>query len=269
MIQFMYNLPSAGMAAIVVLLTLAVVLAGYGVASRFKLVLLDPEQRAMMITMVSIITTINSLIVAFAAISVWGAYDDAARDVAAEATCTSELARDLSAFNSPNADAAGQALRAYMESVIKDEWRSMQQQQKSNARTQKLFEAMFDATNKIMPTDARQTVLLAEILERSNEMVKFRQQRLLTLDVSMPATLWAVTLGISCLSFLLLYSLPPSRFHVLMVGSWAVTLGFTFFFILAVDRPFVGEVSVTAEPFQRSIDALVESRTWPEVAVMP
>ncbi|GAB3254348.1 bestrophin-like domain [Chitinimonas naiadis] len=269
MIQFLYNIPSAAMATIVAGSTLAIVMGGYAIATRFKLVLLDPEQRAMMISMVSIITTINSLIVAFAAISVWDAYNDADRTVAAEATCAGELARDLSAFNSPAADVAGRALRAYMEHVIHKEWPVMQQESRQDPETENLFEAMFDAANYIAPTDTRQTVLLGEILARTNEMVKHRQQRILTLDISMPATLWAVMLVVSALSFLLLYALPPTAFHKLLIGSWGLTLGLTFFFVLAVDRPFAGEVSVSPEPFQKTINGLVANRTWPAQSVAP
>ena len=156
-----------------------------------------------------------------------------------------------------------------MEHVIHKEWPVMQQESRQDMETENLFETMFDAANYIAPTDARQTVLLGEILARTNEMVKHRQQRILTLDISMPVTLWAVMLVVSALSFLLLYALPPTAFHTLLIGSWGLTLGLTFFFVLAVDRPFAGEVSVSPEPFQKTIDGLVANRTWPAESVAP
>ncbi|HEY9103242.1 DUF4239 domain-containing protein [Chitinimonas sp.] len=267
--HFLYNMHSVWMALIIVGVTLSVALLGYAITSRFRLVLMDPEQRAMMIAMMSIVTTINSLIVAFAAISVWEAYNAADRTVTEEAACAGELARDLAAFRSPAADITGRALQVYMQMVVRKEWPVMQQQSKQDEETARHFEAMFDAANDIAPTDARQSALLTEVLARTNEMVKYRQQRVLTLETSMPGTLWGVTLALSGLSFLLLYALPPTRFHILLVGTWGTTLGLVFFFIMAVDRPFAGEVSVSPTPFVRTIDSLVISRTWPKEVVAP
>lgn len=186
---FLYSLPSTGMAAIVVSGIVALVLVGYAIARRFALIELDAEQRAMAVSMVSIITTINSLLVAFAAINVWDTYNSADRTVAAEAATAGELARDLAAFDSSAADATAMALRTYLVMVVRDEWPQMQRHGKPDPRTERRFDAMFDLANRIRPLDDRQKVLLAEVLTRANEMVKYRQQRILTLHAAMPNTL--------------------------------------------------------------------------------
>jgi uncharacterized protein DUF4239 len=260
---FLYNIPSAAMAMIVVGTTLSIVLIGYAIARRLKLMDLDAEQRGMTLSMVSVITTINSLLVAFAAISVWDAYNDADRTVTAEASCAGELARDLAAFHTPAADLTGIALRGYVQAVVHSEWPTMQQQSRSDPETERRFDEMFDAVNRIQPSDARQNALLVEVLARANEMVKHRHRRLSELDVAMPGTLWAVMVTVSALSFALMYVLPATPFHVTLIASWAATLGLAFFFVMAVDRPFAGAVSVSAAPFQQTIDSLVTSRIWP------
>lgn len=266
---FLYSLPSTGMAAIVVSAIVAVVLAGYAVARRFALIELDAEQRAMAVSMVSIITTINSLLVAFAAINVWDTYNAADRTVAAEATAAGELARDLAAFDSSAADAAAAALRTYLVMVVHDEWPRMQRQGKPDPHTEQRFDQMFDLANRIRPLDSRQTVLLGEVLMRVNEMVKYRQQRILTLHAAMPNTLWGVIVIVSALSFALLYVLPATPFNLALITAWAITIGLAFFFLLAVDRPFAGEFSVGADPLQHTIDTLVANGTWPATQTEP
>lgn len=260
---FLYNMPSAMMGIIIVGLTLTIVLVGYAVARRLNLLELDAEQRGLTLSMVSVITTINSLLVAFAAINVWDAYNKADLTVMDEASCARELARDLAAFRSPPADLANQALRAYLVSVVQSEWPEMQQHASLSTETQQRFDTMFDAANRIQPLDPRQTVLLSEVLARSNEMVKHRHRRLSELAVAMPPTLWAVILIVSAMSFALMYVLPATPFHITLISSWAITLGLTLFFVLALDRPFVGEVSVSAEPFVETISALARSNIWP------
>ncbi len=260
---FLYNLPSFVMAAIVVGTTVICVLLGYGLFRLCWPVQLDADEKAMTISMVSVITTINSLLVAFAAISVWQAYDDAARTVVAEAACAGELAHDLDTMKLPAADAANRALRLYVDRVVHQEWPMMQQQSRSDPDTDKQFNVMFNAANRIDPSTPRQDSLLQEVLARVNEMAKFRQQRILTLSDAIPATLWGVILVVSALSFGLLYALPANRFHMILISVWATTLGLSFFFILVVDRPFAGEVSVSAAPLQQTAMDLINSGVWP------
>ena len=263
MLSFLYNLPSILQAILIVGVTVSTAFCGYAVFKRLRWFMVDAEQRALSLTMVCIITTINSLLVAFAAISVWGNYGDADRAVAAEANSASELARDLSAFDTPTADASGQNLRAYLLRVVHAEWPSMQQHQSADPGTEICFNKFFASVNRLDPSTLRQTVLLHEVLVRANEMVKFRQQRLQELVICMPVTLWAVILIVSAISFVLLYVLPPQPFYIFLIGSWASTLGLAFFFIVAVDHPFAGEFSVTSAAIQQALDNLVQSGVWP------
>jgi len=267
MILYLYNIPSVFMALIIVGGTVFCAFFGYAIATRFIHIEVDEERRSLAVTMVSIITTIQSLLVAFAAVSVWSTFNDADRIVSAEAISASELAHDLAAFESPVANATGSALRNYLEQVIQVEWQIMQRELRPDSEAERRFNTMLDSAKRITPATSRQTVLLGEILARVHEMVMYRQQRLLALSVSMPATLWAVILIVTALSFMLLYVLPPTPFHIGLIGTWAATLGLTFFFILAVDRPFAGEISVSADAYRRAIDSLIQSKVWPILQV--
>ncbi|KVT86068.1 hypothetical protein WK58_27200 [Burkholderia ubonensis] len=257
---FLYNIPAAAMGALIVAATLAAALLGYAAFRRVLPARIDAEQRGMIVAMLSAVTTINSLLVAFSAVSVWSSYQAATDTVAAEAACATELSRDLAAFRvagtGADADAARRALADYLARVVDDEWPQMQQHGRADPRAEAAFDRMFAAINRVTPADERERVLLAQAMARANEMVKYRQARLQNLESAMPGTLWAVMLVSSSLSLLLLYALPGTRFNVGLVSIWAVTLGLAFFFVLAVDRPFAGEVSVSAAPIRRALDGL-------------
>ncbi|OJB22578.1 hypothetical protein BGV54_15165 [Burkholderia ubonensis] len=261
---FLYNIPAAAMGALIVTATLAAALLGYAAFRRVLPARIDAEQRGMIVAMLSAVTTINSLLVAFSAVSVWSSYQAATDTVAAEAACATELSRDLAAFRAAGtgtgtgtgADAARRALADYLARVVDDEWPQMQQHGRADPRAEAAFDRMFAAINRVTPADERERVLLAQAMARANEMVKYRQARLQNLESAMPGTLWAVMLVSSSLSLLLLYALPGTRFNVGLVSIWAVTLGLAFFFVLAVDRPFAGEVSVSAAPIRRALDGL-------------
>ncbi|KVU21807.1 DUF4239 domain-containing protein [Burkholderia ubonensis] len=255
---FLYNIPAAAMGALIVTATLAAALLGYAAFRRVLPARIDAEQRGMIVAMLSAVTTINSLLVAFSAVSVWSSYQAATDTVAAEAACATELSRDLAAFRvaGTGADAARRALADYLARVVDDEWPQMQQHGRADPRAEAAFDRMFAAINRVTPADERERVLLAQAMARANEMVKYRQAHLQNLESAMPGTLWAVMLVSSSLSLLLLYALPGTRFNVGLVSIWAVTLGLAFFFVLAVDRPFAGEVSVSAAPIRHALDGL-------------
>ncbi|KVL03181.1 DUF4239 domain-containing protein [Burkholderia ubonensis] len=267
---FLYNIPAAAMGALIVAATLAAALLGYAAFRRVLPARIDAEQRGMIVAMLSAVTTINSLLVAFSAVSVWSSYQAATDTVAAEAACATELSRDLAAFRAAGtgADAARRALADYLARVVDDEWPQMQQHGRADPRAEAAFDRMFAAINRVTPTDERERVLLAQAMARANEMVKYRQARLQNLESAMPGTLWAVMLVSSSLSLLLLYALPGTRFNVGLVSIWAVTLGLAFFFVLAVDRPFAGEVSVRATPIRHALDGLRATLAAPRRAAL-
>ncbi|KPC52575.1 bestrophin-like domain [Amantichitinum ursilacus] len=254
--DFLYNLSGVLAGLLVVCATVLAALLGFALVRRLRLSHPDAEQRAMTLTMVSIISTINSLLLAFAAVNVLDAYDSTKRIVAAEAACAGELARDLAAFDANPADLAASTLHDYLLRVATAEWPVMEHEARADPSTERLFGVLFDQTTRLTPTTPRQTALLSEILMRLNELAKCRQQRLLSLEAHLPVTLWVVMLAVSALSFAVLYTLPGTHFNTFLIAGWAATLGLAFFFVLAVDRPFNGAVRVSNLPFTLTLDEL-------------
>ena len=51
-----------------------------------------------------------------------------------------------------------------------------------------------------------------------------------------------------------MFVLTPTRFHLWMIGLLATSIALVFYLIVAMDRPFAGEQSISPEPFQMAID---------------
>jgi hypothetical protein len=68
-----------------------------------------------------VVATINALLLAFVAVSVWEAFGEAEEAVVNEANVVGELARDLVAFDSVQARDARRLLRDYAASVVSEE----------------------------------------------------------------------------------------------------------------------------------------------------
>jgi len=69
-----------------------------------------------------------------------------------------------------------------------------------------------------------------------------------------PLTLWSVVLLGTALTVACSFVLSPTRFNLCMIGTLATSIALVLHLIVAMDRPFAGEQSIGAEPFQTALD---------------
>ena len=51
-----------------------------------------------------------------------------------------------------------------------------------------------------------------------------------------------------------MFVLPPARFSLWIMGLLSTAIALVFYLIVAMDRPFAGEQSISPEPFQLAIE---------------
>ena len=249
---FLYDLPNWLLGIVVIT---PIVLCGYAIyfgCHRFIRPEFTESDRNVALTVLQVIATVNSLLLAFSAVSVWDSFSAADAAVVKEANTISALALDLTVFDSPASRDVHRMLFDYANQVVKVEWVDMQDGEAS-ADVWDKFDRVFQAIGRLEPDTPRRVALLPEILGRTNELLKERQSRLYTSEAEVPGTLWTVVLLGTILTMLVTVVLPPTRFNIGMVGVLSLSIGFVFFFIVAMDRPFAGKESISAKPFERAI----------------
>ncbi|WP_457355349.1 bestrophin-like domain [Roseateles sp. P5_D6] len=211
--------------------------------------------RNVMLASLGVIATINSLLLAFSAVSVWESFGAAEQAVQREATAIAQLGRTLALYEGAPARIARERLRAYGRSVVTKEWPAMLEDRPS-ATTLDAFDALFYALATLRPSNPADTVLLDQAWTQANELVSHRRARLQASKGKVPATLWAVVLAGSVLT-LIPMAVPPvstsSRGALLML---AVALGLIFHFVAAMDRPFLGAERVTPEAIEDALEKM-------------
>jgi len=217
------------------------------------------ESNALALGMLAIVAMMLSLLLAFSSISVWEAYSSAEAAVTAEAGVSGELVRDLAVYGGPKAAAAREAVREYLREVIDSEWPAMAKGGHSEEAAHK-FNAIFRAETLLEPRTSREEIMLGEIWSKTNELNLHRRGRLNAAKGSaMPTALWGTLMLGILINFVLFYLLPVKSFNDLLQGLYAGMLGLTLFFIIAMDRPFAGKVSVSPMPAE---EALVSMQRW-------
>ena len=254
----LYDLPNWLLGVTIVGATMGMSYAGYFLFHRLIRMQFSDTDRGLAMSVLGIVATVNSLLLAFSAVSVWESFRGADAAVTSEANTIQALARDLAVFDTPRAADARMALRRYTETVINDEWAYMRTGAES-LKAWDSFDDMFRAIATLELDSPREQTWMYEIFWRTNELLAQRRTRLYSAQSRVPGMLWTVVLLGTGLCMVMTYVLPPIRFHLAMIGALAFSLGLVFFFIFAMDRPFAGNQSISPTPFR---DALVGMERW-------
>jgi hypothetical protein len=246
---FLYDWPNWALGLLFTIGWALLGVSGHALLHRLRPVELAEADRNLAIALLAVVATVNSLLLAFAAIAVWQSYSDANQATTAEATAMSQLSRDLAVFDTAPSDLARQRLKDYARVVVDKEWPAMRIDQLDEGTWQE-FDELFRAVGQLQPATPREVALMPQIWSHANELVKFRRDRLDAVQDQVPVTLWAVIILGTVLTILPTYALPRTRFNQALVAMLSFSMGLMFFFIAAMDRPFAGQESIGPEPFE-------------------
>lgn len=250
---FLYDLPDWLMGVCIVGTIVGLSYACYFLIHRLWRRSFTDDETNVSMTVLTVIATITSLLLAFVAVSVWESFNAAEDAVVNEANSVSELARDLAIFDSAQSRDARRMLREYAEMVVNVEWRDMQRSE-SNREVWNNFDRMFLTIGNLEPDTPRRAALMPEIWARANDLLDERRTRLHTSESAVPLTLWAVVLLGAALAIGTTVVLSPTRFHFWIIGLLATSIALVLYLVVAMDRPFAGEQSIGPEPFHLAIE---------------
>ena len=110
------------------------------------------------------------------------------------------------------------------------------------------------------PPTLGRSVMHAEAMRKFNQLVDLRRQRIDRVDDGLPGILWFVVCfgGLLTLWVSYFFWIEDVRFHVLLLSMLSVFIGLMIFLIAALDRPFLGAVSVSSASYQTIIQRVVD-----------
>ena len=237
-----YSLPMWASTILVLALALAIGIGcSLGVRAIFRLKT-TREETDIAINMMQVVAAYIGILLAFAGVTVWQDFADAQTAVHQEAATGSELYRDLATYGPETQPARGE-LRAYIASVVRDEWPQLREGHGS-ITTEVALARLFQEFGKIRPQDDRDSAIYSEAFSKLNDLVVLRRNRLIDSQEGIPGVLWLVGFLGSILTISYASAFAAGRYNLLMISGISMTLGLVFLFILTVDKPFKGPVSV-------------------------
>jgi len=246
MLDFLLGLRLWQLSLVILGLALAIGF-GFSVGIR-KLFRLNPtaQQSDLAIDLMQVTSTYIGILLAFTGVLAWQDYKDAATAVQQEAGVISLVYRDVASYG-PKMAPARRDVKAYVDSVIVDEWPLLREGQRSRVTETRLL-AIFDDIAMVTPENEREAAIYRESFMQLNEMVSLRRNRIASSRAELPPVLWIVAIVGSILTIAYASAFVSSRYALLMISGTSLTIGLLFLFLLSVDYPFRNRNGVSNQP---------------------
>jgi hypothetical protein len=214
--------------------------------------------------LINAIGVIFAVILAFIAVAVWESAGKAQDIVAAEANEATDILRNAAVYPEPLARRVRARLRQYLTVVVTEEWRLQQDGAMSPAAWRTIEELHNDilAFKPVAPGDG---IVHAIVLKHLDDLINARRSRQHMMGSSLNAIIWVVLLVLTALTVVSCYFVGSHgiRVQMTLTGFVGASIGAMLAFIIAMDYPFRGSVSVDPVPFQRVLDDLDRADTRP------
>jgi hypothetical protein len=209
--------------------------------------------------MLQSIMVFYGLAVALIAVSVFQTYSDVSKLISGEASALNALYRDVTSYPQPIRTDLQSELRDYTDQVIHGAWPLQRQGKIPTAGVEHMsrFQALLD---QYEPQTEGRKLLHAEALRAYNQLIQARRLRLDAASTCLPAVMWSVIVAGAFISLTatFFFRVEDARLHGILVTLLAVFMGLVIFMIFALDRPFRGDLGLSAAPYQLVYDQLMK-----------
>ena len=199
------------------------------------------------------------LAVALIAVNVSQTYSDTGRIVSDEAIAINAIYRDVTAYPEPVRTTLQAELREYTTQVFEQAWPMIQRGQVPTMGLEMMtrFQSTLDAFE---PATEGQKLLHGETLRAYNQLIQARRARLDAVQTGLPTVMWVVIVlgAFIALTSTFFFQVADMRLHGILVGLLATFMGLVVFMILALDRPFRGDLGLSSAPYRLVYDQLMK-----------
>ena len=179
--------------------------------------------------------------------------------VEAEASSLAALYRDVGILEKPERSELQNTLKQYTHYVIEQAWPAQSKGIIPKGGTV-LIDTFQTQLAKYLPETDRDKIIYSEVFDQFNVLIERRRERLSSVTKTMPASVWGVLLIGAIVNIMLAWLLviDNRKLDIIINTLCGLLLGSLIFLLAAMDNPFRGEFSISAEPFQLLLDDLMK-----------
>ena len=193
---------------------------------------------------------IFGLFVAFTAAQVWGDSDRAHAAVNREASALRSVVLLASSFPGEPEERLRTLVQRYIEQTVSHEWPLMAEGAATLSMIPPAPDEALRTTLALAPASAGQEIAQREIARSLEDALEARRQRILTSYADVNALKWACLIlqAICALLAIAIVHSDNRLASAIALGTFATGVAASVLLILAHDRPFTGDIAVSAEP---------------------
>ena len=202
--------------------------------------------------------TLTALVLTFTLVEAERNFRQVESDVTAEASQVNQIDRLLARDDPTAARNLRPLVRAYAQSIVKDEWPRMLRGEASRP-TSTAYAQLSRGITAMDPVPGRQSLIFAELLKSLDGAAESRERRLANVRVRLPGIYWAVILFGTLMVLFVSSTIGPTRLRTTVLAAQLAVLGAFIGFAFIMDAPFLGETAVRPAAFAQAIQTM-ESR---------
>ena len=211
-------------------------------------------------SMVQAVMVFYGLALAMIAVGAFNTYSDVSKVISTEAAELGAMYRDASTYPEPTRSQLQQELRDYARYVIDEAWPAQRQGHVAR-RGIEMLNRVQATMAAFEPVTEGQKILHAEALRAFNELLESRSLRIdAVVGTGLPGVMWVIVLvgAMISLSASFFFRVEDVRLHATLVTLLAAFIGLVIFMTFSFDRPFRGDLGLSAEPYQLVYDKVMQ-----------
>lgn len=200
---------------------------------------------------------IYAVLIAFVVFATWTEFDNSKKNVDRESIELTDIYHNSRALPEQYRQQVTQLLKAYTESVINDEWKSLESG-KPSERSIDTFNKLWLFFTTIDRSLIKNEIAYQETLKHLNDAGESRRIRLFDSTNNIPGIIWAVLLFGAVVTVIYTYFFYAKNIRHQFVMTSALTILNTLilYMILLLDNPFTGYLRVDTKPFEYVLQLL-------------
>lgn len=210
-------------------------------------------------TIFSLFGSIYAFFIGFCIVTLWSTFNTTKANLAEEANALLVASYISRNFN----DSGGfrNAVAAYLESVVQDEWPSMDKGNAMSGISKQHFDTIWDAFRAIKPGNKEDNSIYAELGTTLMLSSKLRAARALSLSGNLYPPVWIIMLiGFLGICVELHANGAKRNMKKFFVESIVVfTILSCMYFIFDINTPFSGSVNISPQAFVSALERIEES----------
>ena len=209
-----------------------------------------------------IVGLIYGVFLAFTIVITWGEFNRAETSTTNEVAHLSELWRDAEVFPQTLCEKIHNQLFNYANQVVNYEWDIMAKYGKVSVESEASYSLIWRLYYSYEPSTERQKTFYTESISQLNKLGSARRHRVLfaSAKVQPMVRLFLVVGGFFIVGFSFLLACPSMQIQIIITMLIASLTAFSIFLVLALQRPFSGDVNVKSTAFTNIIESFEKRR---------